>query len=367
MTQVILSLILAALIVLPVSAKEVIPFTKEHWDIQAKAHVLERYKGQDAIYLHQGAAILKQGEFLNGTIEFDVYMTPRQSFPGVYFRQYDGMNEESFFLRPHLSGKPDANQAASVINGVVGWQLYFGDRYSFKYDYHFDRWTHIKLVVNGDKAQVFLDHSEKPNLSWYLKHKPKAGKVSIGGGFAPMHYANFKIDKSATQLVDFKTKPVNIDKQLVQQWLISDSFEEVELKDLNGFSTLVEQRKWLKNVRIEENNVANISWVVDRRDRKKNTVLAKLVIHSDKAQTKRFEFGYSDRVIAYLNGQAIYGGTNRWRTRDYRYLGTVGLFDSIFLNLKKGENTLLMAVSEDFGGWGVTGKFVDNEGIRLQP
>ena len=124
--------------------------------------------------------------------------------------------------------------------------------------------------------------------------------------------------------------------------------------------------RWERKIRIEENNAANISTVMKLRDEVKgNTVFARLKINSDKDQIKVFEFGYSDRVVAILNGKAIYKGTNRWRTRDYRYLGTVGLFDAVYLNLKKGENTLLLAISEDFGGWGVTGKFANNEGVRI--
>ena len=96
-----------------------------------------------------------------------------------------------------------------------------------------------------------------------------------------------------------------------------------------------------------------------------NTVFAKITIQSDRDQIKLFEFGYSDRVVAILNGQAIYKGTNRCRSRDYRYLGTIGLFDAIFLDLKAGDNTLLLAVSEDFGGWLVTGRFADYSGIKI--
>ena len=96
------------------------------------------------------------------------------------------------------------------------------------------------------------------------------------------------------------------------------------------------------------------------------TVFARITIDSDKDQIKLFEFGYSDDVIAILNGQAIYKGTNFWKSRDYRYLGTIGLFDGIYLNLKKGKNTLLLAVSENFGGWLVTGRFTDQSGIKIK-
>ncbi len=358
-------LMLSALVSTPVFGVESIKFNKDKWDIKAKAFVLENYKGKDAVYIQQGSATLKDVEFLNGTIEFDVYLTQRQSFPGVYFRQFDEQNEESFFLRPHLSGKPDANQAAPAINGLVAWQLYFGERYSFAYDYNFNGWTHIKLVVNGDKAQVYLDHGDKPNLSWQLKHKPRAGKVSVGGSFAPMHYANFSIDPKATQLVDFAVKDINIDKDIVPSWRISDKFKETQLNDLSNLPSLINDRQWGETVKVEETNAANISWAVSRYQGEGNTVFAKVIIESERAQTKRFKFGYSDRVVVILNGQPIYRGTNRWRTRDYRYLGTVGLFDEAYLNLKKGKNTLLMAVSEDFGGWGVTGKFVDGKGVKV--
>jgi hypothetical protein len=346
-------------------AEDYIPFNQDNWDIQAQAHVLEHYRGKDAIYIQQGAAMLKDVEFLNGTIEFDVFLTERQAFPGVGFREFDEQNYETFFLRPHLSGKPDANQAASVINGMVGWQLYFGERYSFPYEYKFDDWTHIRLVVNGEKAQVFLDYSKTPQLSWIMKNPTQPGKVSIGGSFAPMHYANVQITPGATALVDFKVDEIVMIEGVIPGWSISDKFAEQRLEDLENLDALIDERSWTDSVEIDETNVANIARVSRRYPGEENTVFAKIIIHSDADRTRRMEFGYSDRVVAILNGKPIYGGNNKWRSRDYRYLGTVGFFDGIYLDLKEGENTLLMAVSEDFGGWGVTGKFLDYEGIKI--
>ena len=40
-------------------------------------------------------------------------------------------------------------------------------------------------------------------------------------------------------------------------------------------------------------------------------------------------------------------------------------FKDLSVDLKKGNNTLLFAVSEDFGGWGITGKFTDPEGVTV--
>jgi hypothetical protein len=346
-------------------AQDIVPLDTNHWSINATSYVLENYKGKDAIYLQDGMAVLKDSTFINGTIEFDVFLSERQGFPGIRFRIFERGNMESFFLRPHLSGKPDCNQAAPVINGITAWQLYFGTAYSFTYDYKFDDWTHVKLVINDKRGQVYLDNVEKPHLSWNLKHPPAEGALAIGGSYAPMHYANFKIDKNATEMVNFKVPEREMIEGIIPEWEISDKFDEESLNDLSQLQSIIDSRKWEHKVQVEETNAANISWAVSRYGTPGTTVFAKIVVHSDKDQVKLFEFGYSDRVVAIVNGKAMYSGSNRWRTRDYRYLGTVGLFDAIYLDLKKGKNTILFAISEDFGGWGITGKFKDRKGIKL--
>lgn len=348
-------------------AQDPIPLDTLHWDIEAKSYVLETYKGEAAIYLQGGSMTLKDSEFLNGTIEYDIFLKETPAFPGVYFRSNDS-DSEHFYIRPHQSGNPDANQAAPVTKGISPWQLYFGPKYSFPYLYKFDDWTHVKIVVEDSRAQVYLDHSEQPNLSWQLFHEPKAGKVRLtGGGAQALHIANIKIFKDQGNIKDFKPVERTPIDGLISQWVLSDKFEEKLLEEPTQIKALIDERVWVKKISIEEGTAANISRKVQLRDDKPgNTVFAKVTISSNTNQMALFEFGYSDRVVALLNGKPIYRGTNRFRTRDYRYLGTVGLFDAIYLDLKKGENTLLMAVSEDFGGWLITGKFSDLKGIKIK-
>lgn len=339
-----------------------------HWQIVSNSYMFENYKGKESIYMRGGIAVLKDSVFLNGTIEFDIFLTERQGFPGVRFRGFSPGNMESFFLRPHLSGKPDANQAAPMINGLTPFQLYFGPSYSFAYDYKFDDWTHVKVVVNGKRAQVYLDYSATPHLSWNLVHEPQEGAIGFGGGGAAMHYANFKIDKENYEIVDFNVIEREPIKGIVEEWEISDMFEEESLASPYDLKSLIDKRSWQGKIQIEEGVSANIARKqVLYNGQPGNTVFAKIDIESDKDQIKKFEFGYSDRVVAILNNQAIYQGNNKWRSRDYRYLGTIGLFDAIYLNLKKGKNTLLFAVSEDFGGWLITGRFENKEGVKIIP
>ena len=361
--------ILLVMHLLPLSIRaQLIPIDTTHWDIKARAHVIENFKGVNAIYLQAGSITLKDVEFLNGSIEFDIFLKEEQAFPGVYFRLQENGDGEQFYVRPHQAGNPDANQAAPITKNISPWQLYYGTKYSFPYQYKYNDWTHIKLLINDDQAQVFLDHSSTPHLSWNLFHTPKKGKVVIrGGNRTGMHIANVKITHEKPELIDFKPVKREPIEGLVSEWEISDMFEEKLLETPNEIANILNDRTWQGKIFVEEGTAANISRIQNLYDGKpSNTVLAKIIIHSDKKQVKLFEFGYSDRVVAILNGKPIYWGNNKWRSRDYRYLGTIGLFDGIYLELKKGKNELVMAVSEDFGGWLITGRFKDNTGIKVE-
>ena len=364
------SLLIALLMSNTFYAQNNIPLDTLNWEVNAKDYIFESYRGANSIYLKNGSIKLKNKKFTNGTIEFDIYLKEEPAFPGVFFRMdEEGNNGEEWYIRPHLSGKPDANQATPLTNGISAWQLYFGEKYSFSYNYKYNDWTHVKIVVNGNEAQVYLDNSTEPNLSWNLLGNQKEGDIYIiGGRTSGFHFANIKVDDNADEIVNFspiERKPID---NLIKSWSISDKFEEDQLKDLPGLKGLIFKRKWNGKINVEEGAAANISRLVTRYDEspKKNTVFAKIVINSNKKQTKLFDFGYSDRAIVLLNGKPLYKGNNMWRSRDYRYLGTVGLFDAVYLPLKKGENTLLIAVSENFGGWIVTGKFSNNDGVSIK-
>lgn len=346
-------------------AQKTIPLDTVHWDINAKSYVLENFKGEKAIYLQDGSMTLKGVSFLNGTIEYDIFLKKAPAFPGVDFRINDS-EAEHFYLRPHQSGNPDANQAIPITKGISPWQLYYGPRYSFPYQYSYEDWTHVKIVVAGSRAQVYLNHASLPNLSWNLFHEPREGGIRFtGGNTEALHLANITIDKENHEIKDFnpiERKPI---EGLVPQWEVSDKFEEKLIQEPKALKTVIDGRSWGKKIVVEEGTAANISREVELyNDKPGNTVFARTSITSDKDQIKLFEFGYSDRVVVILNGQPLYRGTNAFRSRDYRYLGTVGLFDAVYLDLKKGKNTLIMAVSEDFGGWLVTGRFSNPSGVK---
>ena len=52
-------------------------------------------------------------------------------------------------------------------------------------------------------------------------------------------------------------------------------------------------------------------------------------------------------------------------SRDYRYLGTIGYFDEVFLPLEPGKNELWFAVGENFGGWGLEARLDGADGVTI--
>jgi hypothetical protein len=111
-----------------------------------------------------------------------------------------------------------------------------------------------------------------------------------------------------------------------------------------------------------------VRWVLSilaavTKTKEANTALARFTLQSDRTQIKKLSIGFSDRCKVYLNGRLIYSGSNTFKSRDYRFYGTIGLWDDVYLELKKGVNTVVIAVSEDFGGWGVEARLYDKEGL----
>jgi hypothetical protein len=82
-------------------------------------------------------------------------------------------------------------------------------------------------------------------------------------------------------------------------------------------------------------------------------VYARTSIEADSDQTRRLNIGYSDEVSVFLNGQILYRGRSAQNFRDPGFLGIVNPEnDSVYLPLKKGNNELVLAISELGGGWG---------------
>ncbi|MFQ5570254.1 MAG: hypothetical protein ACE5G0_11305 [Rhodothermales bacterium] len=344
-----------------------IPFDSDRWEVSARESRTEDYLGRQSLYLKGGVAWIKDDDFTNGIIEFDVAFTGERGFMGGIWRMQDRGNYEEFYIRPHQSGNPDANQYTPVFNGLAGWQLYYGEGYGAPVTYPFDQWIHVKIVIADNRGEVYIDSDEPVLVIQELKHEIKPGKVGVSAGnFAPAHFSNFSYQKVDSPTLKSTPKEVEPTPEgMVTAWLVSDPFDEAMLADKYLLTDEDEQARTWTTLDTEPTGLTNLARIPGIAQGT-NTTFARITLHSEREQVKKIRFGFSDRVKVYLNGRLLYGGTNLYRSRDYRYLGTLGLFDELYLPLNQGANKLWFAVSESFGGWGLQCLIEDPTGLRIE-
>jgi len=204
-----------------------------------------------------------------------------------------------------------------------------------------------------------------------LKREVTSGKVGLIAEPTPMlssqaHFSNFSYTNMSNPPLKGRTRePEPVAEGTIMSWLVSETFGENTLGNKYQITKADKKKLVWNRLSCEPSGLANLARL-QGITREKNTVFARVTVVSEKEQIKQLQFGFSDRVKVYLNDQLIYGGNNTFRTRDYRFLGTIGYFDELYLPLRKGENELWMAVSESFGGWGLQARFEDMEGITVK-
>ena len=343
------------------------PFDTNLWQIDAEESEFVSHLGQQALKLKGGDAILKDLQLIDGIIEFDIAVSEVRGFSGAVFRVQDSENLEHFYIRSHQSGNPDANQYTPVFNGVSAWQLYHGKGYGEPVEYRFDQWMHIKVVFQNSRAEVFID-SDMPSVLVDELMRPIAqGYVGVNASnFAAAYFANFEVS-ALPRDYEFAETEEDLEERaetVVTSWMISDTFAGADLDGVTRLEqSMAEARRWTP-LPANYNGITNMARIQGLEDDKK-TAFARVSIHSDRAQIKSLNFGYSDAVAVFANGTLLYSGDNTYMSRDYRYLGTIGLFDKVYLPLKSGDNEIWFAVTEAFGGWGIQAQFDDLDGITI--
>lgn len=336
------------------------------WVVNAAEHRFGDHLGRPALFIDGGVATAIGIEARDGVVEVDVALERKRGFHGLIWRAENPGDYESFFVRPHQSGNPDATQYTPVFNGVSGWQLYHGDRYTAPLAYRFDGWTRLRVAFAGPVAEVFVGGGEEPVLRVDLqKRETAAGGVGLlDGGLGGVWYSNVRVSCEPPQLVGGARPDEAAVPGVLPYWDVSDPIAEARLDGSHELpGALLADRTWTR-LRSEPCGLVNLArahGIADGAD----TVFARAVIHADGPRTARLGLGFSDRARAFLNRWLLFEGDDGYRTRDYRFLGSIGWWDTVLLQLDPGENELVVAVSETFGGWGVQARIDEADGLRI--
>ncbi len=328
-----------------------IDFEPDRWVLD-NARIVDHLNRKSLI----GYAFLKDIDFQNGVIEVDVAVTGHKvrSYPGIIFRMQSEENYENLYIRPHRASLyPDALQYTPVTNGISSWQLYSGEGFTASADIPPNQWVHLKMEIAGKQARVYIDNAEQPALIINdLKHGVSRGTIGLLGPMdGTAYFSNFtyRIDNN---LQFDPPPPVDIPPGLITDWHLSQAFKlsriDIEKYPDEKFLSSIE---W-QEVKSEPSGLIDIARSVKRVGTEPDVVLVKTSIDLDKDRILKLNFGYSDAISIFLNGQLYFFGNSAYRQRDPSFLGIVGLNDVVYLPLKKGSNELLLMIAEVFGGWG---------------
>lgn len=338
------------------------------WKLEGKAEPAD-YKGRKTLYLNGGGATLKDLEMRDGVIDVDVATPANRGFFGIQFRiSSDDANGEWIYLRQHKSGLADAMQYTPVLNTGLNWQIYSGPGFIGPVDIPKDEWFHLRLVVTGAQAQLFVKDMNKPALVVNdLKTGIQKGRVALAVLTGATYFSNIEVRE--TPDVPWERRLPPMPPGTLTKWSLSPSFDAlardleqplsaVEASSIKWQDVEAESPGFVSLNRYRESPHPRVTFANDFSKRLEpqpgtKVVYARTVIDSDRDQIRKLYIGYSDDVSVFMNGRILYRGRSAQYFRDPGFLGIMDPEnDAVFVPLKKGRNELMLAVSELGGGWG---------------
>ncbi len=305
----------------------------------------------------------------DAVIDVDVSTPANRGFFGIQFRiDSTGSNSEWVYLRQHNSGLPDAMQYTPVLNTGLNWQIFNGPGFTGAVDIPKDEWFHIRLVVTGAQANLYVKDMDKPVLVMNdLKSGIQRGQVALAVLIGATYFSNFKIRRTPDvvwkrdlpvmpqgTLTSWKLSPsydasgINLERPLTSSEIDTIPWQNVEAEP-PGFVTIY---RYCDAPHIRVSFANDFSKRLDPQPGMR-VVYARIIINSTSDEVRKLNIGYSDDVSVFLNGNILFRGRSAQNFRDPRFLGIMDPDnDAVYLSLKKGENELVLAVSELGGGWG---------------
>jgi len=351
-----------------------VPFEPSRWTIDAPHAEFVDYLGRRSLRLGGGSAFLKDVQFQDGTVEVDV-SGPPSGFAFLMFRATTPKDHEDVYLRMALSGTPDALQYMPMYGGEGAWQLYHGPGYNAPVTFDPAKWTHLRVDVQGRRATVYVgDYAAPALVVAELKGVGGPGAIGVLDGLAPgartgVLFSNFRYTPRAPSATSLAAATPSTRPGVIRDWTLSPAVS-VERSPTDSLPSALlpavartDRSGWLA-VQAEPDGLLNIARYRAMAG-KLSLVVARTVIHADRDEMRRLVFGYSDDVTIFLNGRPLFAARNGLDARYPTDLALMTPDDAVYLQLRPGENELLFAVAESFGGWGLEAR-LDQPAVAMR-
>lgn len=308
----------------------------------------------DHLTLKGGIVWINTDAFTDGVVSAELRLPATRGFTGLLFRARDGLDGELIYLRHHQRGNPDAWQYHPRHNGHQAYQIYQGEGFAGTASWRVDEWIRVELHVAGDRAELFVDGEPIARVD-DLQTGRTSGRIGFWGLLGERDIRQVEIARTAPRLTQRQVDaPAEIEGALIESWSVSAPLPESAVAQAMTIADITVSAGDWTTVPATHRGIADLNTVAPLGP-ESDTVLARHTIEAAEAGPVLFDFGFSDRARVFLNGRLLYTGADEFRSRDYRFLGTVGRYDTLVLPLQEGTNELIVAVSETEGGWALTG------------
>lgn len=359
-----------------------IPMEPAHWEYDTASIQFKIHRDVKAVYVKNGAPLyLKNQQFSNGTIEYDVDVEFGGGFPGIAFRvSEDRKNGENFYLRYFGTTSPESRttlQYAALIDGISIWDL--TDEYQAGASLRIPGWNHVKLVVSGKQMKAYVNDMSRPAMIVpVLEGGPQNGDIFFFGGKVTIANLIVRPDVVEGLSPDAGYVSTYNDTRYLRQWQVSPAQDFPYGKEIvhnlpsMGGTPVTSQlpdstAKWAP-ISAEDRGLVNLTRLFGQVENNgRRLAWLKTTINSDRAQERTLNLGFSDEIWLFVNGQVLYVDKNHFASPGQKYpRGRCTIENaSVRLPLQQGKNEILIALANYFYGWGIMARIDDTEGIRM--
>jgi hypothetical protein len=317
--------------------------------------------------------VLKDFNFANGTIEFDVI--PRGPMgAGIGFRRRDDATYEDFYLRPRpkCDEAVDCIQYAPQTHGVLLWDVF--PQYQSPAPVEETKPNHIKMVISGRRMNIYVN---PPASGGMMAPTLAVGRLegdTLEGGIlmqGPGTFANLTVSPDVVE--GLSPEPLkdatDSDKRLLRSWTVSAPVPFTEGKD-PIYAEISDASKEWKPLTAERAGLVNLTRQDGLPDgqMKWDVAWLKTDITSKTAQSKKVSVGWTREVWIFVNGKQVFADKNLYQPPTARKVpdGRLSLENGSFdLPLQKGKNEIVVALANNFYGWGLKMRLDDLNGVTI--
>ena len=217
------------------------------------------------------------------------------------------------------SGTTTRSSTRRSSTAISSWQLYHGEGFWAPVAFPIGDWFTIRVVFAGTRADVYVADMAEPALQVRELKRPvePGGSASRSGG-PGIHVAQFAYGPEA-ELRPAAPPPTARSTTSSPSGTCPTPSRRRTAEPFAG-------RTWTRLDSRAERPRRPLTREPDPR-RPQHRPRPR-TIRADRARTVRMDFGFSDRAVVYLNGRPLYRGDDTYRSRDYRFLGSIGWCDS---------------------------------------